>query len=256
LTRLRVGLIGLGAIGAGLAELVARDAESSIELVGALVRDPGRARAAQVPQVATLAELLELRPDVVAEAAGHAALREFGPACLRASVPLVLLSVGALADADFEAELTEAAREGRVAATIASGGTAALDMIASASEDGLESVVHTIVKPPGSLGVEVDAYTELYRGPARAGAAQFPQNANIAAAIALAGVGLDRSEVVIAADPAATTNRQQIEAKGAFGSLRVEIDSRPSASNPRTGAVVAMSLKHALERRVQTLVVG
>jgi aspartate dehydrogenase len=62
--------------------------------------------------------------------------------------------------------------------------------------------------------------------------------------------------VVVAADPAATTNRQRIAVKGAFGSLDVEIDNRPSPTNPRSGAVVAMSLKHALEKRSRLLVVG
>jgi aspartate dehydrogenase len=175
---------------------------------------------------------------------------------LRASVPLVLLSVGALADAAFETELTTAAGEGGTTATIASGGTGALDMIASAAQGGLDEVVHTIIKPPGSLGVEVDVYTELYRGPAREAAVEFPQNANIAAAVALAGIGLDRSVVVVAADPAATTNRQILDAKGLFGSLHVDIDNHPSPGNPRSAAVVAMSLKHALEKRSRLLIVG
>jgi len=252
----RVGLLGFGAIATSLAELVARDAATSIELVGAMVRDSGRRRPLPVPLLGSFDELLELRPDVVAEAAGHAALRAYGPACLRASIPLVLLSVGALAGAAFENELRAAAAEGGAAATIASGGTGALDMIASAAQGGLDEVVHTIVKPPTSLGVDVDAYTELYRGSARRAAAEFPQNANIAAAVALAGVGLDRSTVVVAADPDATTNRQVIDVKGAFGSLHVDIDNHPSPNNPRSAAVVAMSLKHALEKRSRLLIIG
>jgi aspartate dehydrogenase len=254
--RQRVGLLGLGAIGTALAELIDRDAHSSIDLIGAVVRDPGRVRSVDLPLVGSLEELLALRPDVIAEAAGHEALRAYGPMCLRASIPLVLLSVGALADTAFEDELRAAARDGGATATIASGGTGALDMIASAAEGGLDEVVHTIVKPPGSLGVDVGVYTELFRGPARIAAAEFPQNANIAAAVALAGVGLDQSEVVVAADPSATTNSQTLDVRGTFGRLHVEIDNHPSPSNPRSGAVVAMSLKHALERRAQTLVVG
>jgi aspartate dehydrogenase len=253
---LRVGLLGLGAIGTALADLVARDRASSIELVGAVVRDPERPRSAPVTPLTSVDELLELRPDVVGEAAGHAALRTFGPPCLRASVPLVLLSVGALADTTFEEELVAAAVKGETTATIASGGTGALDMIASAAQGRLDEVVHTIVKPPRALGVEVNVYTELFRGPAREAAAGFPQNANIAAAVALAGMGLDRSVVVIAADPQATTNRQVIDVRGLFGSLHAEIDNLPSPANPRTAAIVAMSLKHALEKRSAPLIVG
>lgn len=252
----RVALIGLGSIGTSVADMCAGDADAPFELVGAVVRDAGRARSVSVPRLTRLDELLALEPDVIAEAAGHAALQAFGPSCLRASVPLVLLSVGALADAAFEAELRRAARDGGTTATVASGGVAALDMIASAARGGLDEVVHTIVKPPAALGVQAYGYTEIYRGPARAAAVELPRNANVAAAVALAGLGLDRSEVVVAADPAATGTRQTIAAAGAFGRLRVEIESRPSSGNPRTAAVVAMSLVHALRRRSQTIVIG
>jgi aspartate dehydrogenase len=254
--RQRVALIGLGAIGTSLAELVAADPRSSIELVGALVRDAARPRAAPVGLAPTLSGLLALRPDVVAEAAGHAALASHGPACLRAGIPLVLLSVGALADAGVEAELRQAALAGGVQAIVASGGVGALDMIASAAQSGLERVVHRIVKPPRALGLEVSEYTEVFRGRAREAALRYPQNANVAAAVALAGVGLERSEVVLAADPEAAENRQEIELEGSFGRLRVEIRNRPSATNPRTSAVVAMSLKHSLEKLRAPIAIG
>jgi len=256
MSRQRVGLIGLGAIGSELARLVAADPNTSIDLVCAVVPDRRRRREAEVRTVSSLDELLTHEPNVVAEAAGHEALRLYGPACLRVSLPLVLLSAGALADPSFESELIEAATAGGVTAVIASGATAALDMIGAAAEGGLDTVVHTIVKPPTAFGIDADTYREIFRGSARAAATQFPQNANIAAAIALAGVGLDKSEVVVAVDPAATVNRQMIDVGGAFGRLHVEIENRPSPENPRTGLVVAMSLKHVLEKRARQLVIG
>ena len=252
----RVGLIGLGAIGTSLADLVRLDDSSSISIVGALVRDPERARAADVPRVTSLMELLALRPDVVAEAASHDALKQYGAACLRAKVPLVLLSVGALADPEVEAALREAAAEGKTVASVASGGVGGLDLIASAAQGGLERVVHRIVKPPLALGVSVQVRTELFKGSARQAALRYPQNANVAAAVAIAGLGLDRSEVIIVADPAATTNRQDIEAEGRFGRFALSIENRPSATNARTAAIVAMSLKHALEKRCRLILVG
>lgn len=256
MAELRVGLIGLGAIASRTAELVIADASSPLRLIGALVRDTRRPRPVDVPVVDSLPDLLDLRPDVVAEAAGHEALRRYGPACLRAGVPLVFLSVGALSDRDFEQELRDAARAGGVQATVASGGVGGLDIIASLAEDRLESVVHTIIKPPKALGVATDTYREIYRGPAREAAFKFPQNANVAAAVALAGIGLDRTTVVVAADPAATSNRHEIEAAGICGRLAISIDNQPAPANPRTGAVVGASLKHALERLAQSIAIG
>jgi aspartate dehydrogenase len=61
---------------------------------------------------------------------------------------------------------------------------------------------------------------------------------------------------VIVSDPSATTNPQEIEIQGSFGRFQLKIENRPSATNPRTSAIVAMSLKHALERRHRAIVVG
>jgi aspartate dehydrogenase len=253
---LRVGLIGLGAIGCGLADLIAADSSSRLALVGALVRDCAKPRDLNIPVTESFDELLGFQPDVVAEAGGHEALRMWGPACLRASVPLTLLSAGALADVSFELELRAAAEEGATAAVIASGGIGGLDLLASAAEGRLDNVRHTIVKTSTSLGLPMSDMGEVFRGSARQAALRFPQNANVAATVALAGLGLDASEVVIVADPAAARTQHVIEASGAFGDFRLELRSAVSHRNPRTAAVVAMSLKHSLEGRRRVLVVG
>jgi aspartate dehydrogenase len=161
----RVALIGFGAIGGGLAELVAHDTKSSVEIVGALVRHVERNAPPPVPLVGSLEQLLDLAPDVVAEAAGHAALRRHGPTCLRASVPLVILSTGALADAEFESQLRNAAEAGRAHVSIASGAVGGLDLIASAAQGRITRSMHTIVKPPGSLGLRVTRPVRSFAAP-------------------------------------------------------------------------------------------
>jgi aspartate dehydrogenase len=254
--RLRVGLIGLGSIGQSAVDLVAHDKLSPIDFVAALVRDVHSPRAVAIPVVSNLAALLEFRPDVIAEAAGHDALREHGPGCLAASVPLVVLSTGALASAELEREMRDAAREGGAPLIVASGGVGGLDILASAANGGLSLVRHVITKRPSSFGVTAAVRTELFRGSAREAAQRYPQNANVAATVAIAGVGLDRSETVIVADPAATSNRQELVVEGAFGRFRLELENQPSQTNPRSAAVVAMSLKHVLEKLAVPVVIG
>lgn len=254
--KLRVGLIGLGAIGRSLIDLIDRDIASPLVVVGALVRDVVGHERDAVQAVGSLDELIHLAPDVIAEAAGHSAVRNWGPPCLRASIPLVMLSIGALADRSLEEELRASALGGNTTLELPSGGVGGLDVIAAAANGGIDQVVHTIVKPPRALGVDVDTRTVIFSGTAREAAAQFPQNANVAAAVALAGMGLDRSQVVIVADPEATTNRSEVEAVGTFGRATVVIDNRPSQTNPRTAAIVAMSLKHALEKHCDPMIIG
>lgn len=258
---MRVGLIGLGAIGRAVARLLASEAASEVAVVGALVRDPARPRqGVGFPVVASAGGLLALEPELVIECGGHAALAMHGPAILRAGRDLVAVSVGALALPETHDALLEATcGGGRI--VVASGAIGALDAISSATLGGLERVTHTTRKPPRSLldAGEADALTEareIFRGSAREGALRFPESINVAAAVSLAGIGLDRTEVCVIADPAVTRNHHEVVAEGAFGKLRFAIENIPSDENPRTGRLVAASVVRTVLRRRAALVVG
>ena len=97
---------------------------------------------------------------------------------------------------------------------------------------------------------------ELFRGSAREGALRFPESINVAAAVSLAGLGLDRTEVCVIADPTVDRNSHEVVAQGEFGELRFEIHNIPTDANPKTGRLVAMSIVHALRQRHAALVVG
>ena len=259
---MRVGLIGLGAIGKAVVRLIAAEAADRVTLVGVVVRDPGRARQSPgFPVVGTAAELLALGPEVVIEAGGHAAIGRHGPAILLAGCDLIAVSVGALAEPATYAALLGAAEAGGGRIIVASGAIGGLDAISSATLGGLERVTHTTRKPPRSLldPAEADALTaarEIFRGSAREGALRFPESINVAAAVSLAGIGLDRTEVCVIADPAVTRNHHEVVAEGAFGAIRFTIENVPSDDNPRTGRLVASSIVRALLRRRDALVVG
>ncbi len=257
---LRVGLIGLGAIGGSVVLRAAQ--HDDIELVGAVVRDTSRPRPPGSPPVfATLAELLALDPEVIVEVAGHEGLRAHGAAALRAGCDLYFVAVGALADPETERELLEAAREHGRQAKIISGAIGALDAIAGASAGELTRVTHTSRKPAATLMPpdEAAALTEpveLFSGSAREGALKFPESVNVAAAVSFAGLGLDGTTLRVVADPEIERNRHEVEAEGEFGTLRFEIMNVPSADNPKSGSLVAMAIIHQLRQRRGGLVVG
>ena len=253
---LRVGLIGLGTIGSGVLRLLQPDDE--IQIVGALVR---HSRHGAVPLCVDLADLLTLEPDVVVEMAGHEALRCHGPTVLRAGIDLIVLSVGALADPRLEAELHTAACEGRSRTIVASGAIGGLDALSAAAVGGLERVTHTTRKPARALlppdeAERLEQPRELFRGSAREGALRYPENINVAAAVSLAGIGLDRTEVRVVADPELTRNTHEVVAEGTFGELRFHIQGIPTDENPRTGRIVAMSVVSTLRRLRAPLVIG
>lgn len=259
---IRVGIIGLGAIGQRVVELANEHSDGKIEFVGALVQHPDKPRPAQdIPLVASIADLLALHPEVVVEAAGHDALRQYGAAVLQSGCDLLFLGVGALADPEVEKVILEAAVEGGATAHVASGAIGALDAISAATIGGIDRVTHNVRKPARTLlpHDEADALTEpleMFRGPAREGALLFPESINVAAAVSFAGIGLDATEVCVIADPGVSRNQHEVEVEGDFGWMKFEIRGIPTVENPKTGRIVAMSVVKQLLRRRATFRVG
>jgi len=250
---LSVLMIGYGAIAGYVAQRLARNDDVSIDWV--LAR-PGREAVAaaviggKAQAIATL-DRLDGRPDVALECAGHGALRQHGPAILERGIPLAVVSVGALSDDALTEDLTRAATAGGTHIDLLSGAIGAVDAITAAREGGLDRVVYTSRKPPKSwAGTPAEEVCDLaalsepfafFQGVAREAARLYPKNANVAATIALAGLGLDATEVVLNADPAARGNIHHVEAEGAFGRLELTIEGKPLPDNPKTSALTAMS---------------
>lgn len=263
-----IALLGFGAIANRLVQVLASHSDAP-QVVAALV--PRDRLAAAHDEANSLADsrthgditptddldaLLARRPALVVECAGQQALREYGPAILRAGVDLLVASVGALAHPELEADLRSAAREGGARLLLPSGAVGGLDALASARIAGLDEVEYASNKPvTGWRGtaaeqlVDLDALTGptvFFTGNAREAAQRFPQNANVAAAVALAGIGFEKTVVTLAADPTATGNRHRVRARGPFGHLDMTVEGRALAANPKTSILAPMSIAKAV----------
>jgi aspartate dehydrogenase len=202
---------------------------------------------------------LEALPDLVVDCAGHAGLIEHGAGVLRKGLPLVTVSLGALADDAIHAQMTAAAQHGGTQLFLASGAIGALDALSAAKVGGLSEVTYTGIKPPAgwrgspaedTLDLEnLDTTTTHFDGTARDAALRYPKNANVAAAVALAGIGLDATQARLVADPNATGNTHIITAKGAFGSFEFTIKGNSLPESSRTSALAAMSVVDQILRK-------
>ena len=112
---------------------------------------------------------------------------------------------------------------------------------------------------PADTVLDLDSLREpavFYRGNAREAARDYPRNANVAATLALATLGFERTEVELMADPAAGGNLHEIEAVSDVGSITIRIEGRVSPDNPRTSMVTPYSVVRAVLNRREALLVG
>jgi aspartate dehydrogenase len=257
-----IGLIGYGGIARDVVAALraAGAAEQGVQIVGALAR-PGRSEAARsalagVEIVETLVELLVRRPKIIAEVAGQQAVAAYGETILREGIDCLIISIGALADPALFGRLKAAAREGHSRILLPAGAIGGVDAIAAMRLAGLHSARYRSVKPPAAWrGSRAEHMTDLnrltertvlYQGSAREAALNFPQNANVAATVAIAGLGFDATEVELVADPHALGNIHEIEVEGAAGRFTIRLEGKPSRTNPKTSALTALSIARAL----------
>ena len=248
-----VALIGAGAIARSVGEALAAGEVEGFHVAGFLTRTPRNDLPGR--PFASLDELLASQPDVVVEAASHDAVRSYAEEVLRAGCTLVCCSVGALADDELRARLLAAG--GRL--VVPSGAVGGLDLLAAAAGRGLEEVVVEQRKPPANLlpAEEAAAVTEprvLFDGTAAEVVGLYPKTTNVAAAVALAGLGFEATRARVVADPAVPANQVELVARGTFGTLTLKLENVASA-NPRTSAIAPASVLAALRRLVDPLVV-
>ena len=255
-----LALIGFGAIGEEVLRCLEIRGEAS-DLLGVLdlkdkLPEVAHRAAGRFQALDRIEALLDLRPDIVLECAGHSAVRHFGPRVLGRGIDLMIASVGVLADEAVTAQLVNAA-QGGAQVWVPSGAVAGMDGLLAARTAGLRSVIYTSIKPPlswkgtraeGLLAGHEGERIVFFEASAREAALHYPQNANVGATVALAGIGLDRTLVRLVSDPAASGPLGIIEAEGDFGKFRFEILAYASPMNPKTSTITAHSMVMAVRQ--------
>lgn len=262
-----VAIAGLGAIGLPLARALDRGVEG-LSLVSVAVRDTAKAEAtlAQFRVPPRLVGLDELgAADFVVEAAPAAVFEQIAHAAIEAGRVFIPASVGALLP---RMDLVARAKQTGARIVVPTGALLGLDAVRAAAEGEVDSITMVTRKPPAGLdgapylvehGIQVRGVTEplcVFRGNAFGAAAGFPANVNVAAALALAGVGPARTQVEIWADPSVTRNTHTIRVEAAAARFTMTIENVPSEENPRTGKITALSMLACLRALVSTLKVG
>jgi aspartate dehydrogenase len=177
---------------------------------------------------------------------------------LDAGVGVIVLSAGALAEDSLRESAERSARRTGALLYVPSGGIGGLDALKAACVAGVDEVAIRVAKPPKAwkgipyveaLGIDLERLESariLFKGAAREGVPHFPQNVNIAAVLSLAGIGFDRTQLEVVADPALTRNTHTIRVSGVTGRFSVVLENVPSPDNPKTAWLACYSALAAL----------
>lgn len=250
----RVALAGLGSVGQSIAKVLAAGAVPGIELTAVSAKNHLKARAfldqyAPQVQVVTLSQLAA-HADLVIECAPASLLPEIVIPVLNAGKQIMVLSVGGLLK---HPELIDMARQQGHVMHIPTGALIGLDAMLAAAEGTIHSVRMVTRKPPeGLIGaphlidhdIRVEGLTEplkVFEGNALAAAKGFPANLNVVVALALAGIGPQRTMLEVWADPTIKRNVHSIEVDSDSARFTMTMENIPS-ENPKTSKIVGQSV--------------
>lgn len=265
---IRVAIAGLGAIGKSLATRLAAGVVPNVTLIAVSAKNHDKAKEftktlTHPVKVLTISEL-EPEADVIVECAPAEFLVDIVSPFLRAKKKAIVLSVSGIL---FNPELIELAKATGGVIMVPTGALIGLDAVVAAAEGEIYSVKMVTNKPPMGLkgaphlihnNISVDGLTEplkVFSGNAKEAAKGFPENLNVVVALALAGIGPERTTLEIWADPTVIRNTHTITVDSDSAKFSMRIENIPS-ENPKTGRIVAQSVVAMLRKMQGTLQIG
>ncbi len=284
MAKIRVGVVGCGAIGSEICRAIDRDEvngrelDLGMELKFLIDKHPEKIerlckRLRKKPSIiksdSTELDIILEEVDLIIECASQAAVREFVIPALKRGKEVMILSVGALlCEPGLFEEIESISKEKGCKVYVPSGAVAGIDGLKSGAIGGIQSVELTTRKPPS--GFEGNEYVKergidlfsikkkemLFMGSAKDAERLFPENVNVAASLSIAGIGSEATKVKIVADPSAEENVHEIVVKGEFGKLFVRVENVPSIANPKTSYLAALSAIATLKSISYSIRVG
>lgn len=249
----RIGLVGLGYIGAHVYRRLNELPDTDIEI--AFVYNRSADRRAGMPPALVLEDLSrfeEYEADLIVEMAHPAITREFGAAFLRRADYLIT-SVSAMADRALHLRLEAAALNNRRRLFVPHGALVGADCLFE-QRDSWNSVTITFRKHPDNIDFsesgydpsKIDGETVVFDGPAREIAGLYPRNVNTMVTCGLASVGLDKCRAILVADPSLDRAIAEVEAIGKDGSIVRTHKEQPAVGV--SGTDMLESIVHSVRR--------
>ncbi len=269
-TKLKLGIIGCGAIGSRIARSVMKELKGAFEVVALYDIDQAK--------VGALAERLNVRggaakdiddlirrSDIVIEAVNTQATVDIVRAALNAGKSVMAMSIGRLLS---DGTLFDLARRSKGQLILPSGAVAGLDAIKAAALLGITSITLTTRKPPAGFsdnpyirekGIHLKDIARdvvLFEGDVKDAVRLFPQNINVAATVALAAGPGVKLRVRIIASPEVIRNTHEVVLEGEFGRITTKTENTVCPDNPKTSYLAVLSGIRALQSMATNIKIG
>lgn len=254
--KVRLALMGDGFLNEIVANAYMNNYLPEYELVGVLGRGGEKTKAFAkryncVP-CGDINELMDLKPDYVAEAASPQAVIDYSETVLRGGANLVVLTSGAFADNDLYNRVREAAVESGKQVIIASGAVGGFDVLRTAALMSPIKASMTSKKTPASLYYSplfkkeflTNTHSEqVFSGTTKEAVEMLPFHYNVAVATALASAGPENTILNIDVVPGFVGDEYKIEIEGEEIKTDLNIYSR-------TPRIAGWSIVAALQNAV------
>lgn len=238
---MKIGFLGCGKIGK---KIIAYGRERGCEV--AFVQDPFYKEKEEFPVVEKGTKELYAAADLIIECATAVALKENFDEMI-AAADVLIFSLTAFSDPEFSDRAMEQAEKRGHHIFFPHGAILGLDGIFDARSIITAASVVTTKNPKSlGLGADIKERTVVYEGSARGACAAFPRNVNVHAAVAMAGIGFDRTISKIIADPFVSTNAHHIVIDGE--GIHFEIQVSSFTTGGVTGMYTPLSACGSLER--------
>lgn len=252
----KVGIAGIGALGSIVARALAHGMEGyCLHAVSNLAPVPFN-----VPNVDF--ETLVRECDVIVECLPPAVAKDVAELVLANGKTMVMISSCALV---LYPDLIEKAKAAKGRIIVPSGALSGLDAVSAMAVDTITESKIISTKPPKGFknapyifekNINLDEFQNrvmIFSGNVFEAAKAFPANVNVAASLALAGIGPEKTKVEVWADPNAEGNSHEIIVSGPGSTVRAKIENVPDPTNPKSSMQAGYSIIAALKKRKASL---
>ncbi|MEI6631599.1 MAG: aspartate dehydrogenase [bacterium] len=269
--KIKIGIVGCGAIGASLARVIVSNFSNDARLVA--LYDIERIKSERLSQSlsnkglvkADLTSLIEYS-DLVIECASSLHSWNIAKRTLIRSRDIMIMSVGGLISR--LPALTKLADKHGARVYIPSGAISGIDALKAAKLSGIKSITLTTRKHPLSFkGVKyikekrivldkIRGERILFSGTAKEAVKYFPQNINVAAVLSMAGIGEKNSRVRIIADNRVKRNIHEIRIESKAGDITTRTENVLHPDNPKTSYLAVLAAVATLKQIFEPVRIG